>query len=143
MYQAVQTAVLVQLGYLGKTKSSMMGDIVSEVAEINPIREVRNPKKWYKANFKDFLFNSISGLTATSPWDGRRRITGGYIDVIKAEETLHYRAVSDDMIMSYLYEHSFIDIPSHGPKKDKKSLGYAYKDRDKYLISIYFQIKFK
>lgn len=118
MYQAVQTAVLVQLGYLGEAKSSMMSDIVSEVAEINPIHGVRNPQKWYEAKFKEFLFNSFSGMTATTPWDGRRKMTGGYIDVTGTGEILYYRAVSDDVFMSYLYDHTFIDRPSRGVKKD-------------------------
>ena len=118
MHLAVQAAVLVQIGYAGKTDSSMVRDIVSEVAEINPIKGVRNPGKWYEAKFKELLFNSFSGMTATTPWDGRRRMTGGYIDVSSKGEILYYRAVSDDVFMSYLYDHTFIDRPSRGVKKD-------------------------
>ena len=118
MHQAVQTAVLVQLGYLGKATSPSMSDIIQEVAEINPVRGVRNPEKWYEAKFKELLFASISGMTATRPWDGRRRMAGRYINVSNAIETLHFPPLSDDKFMSYLYNHTFIDHSSCGVKKD-------------------------
>lgn len=122
MYKAVETAVLIQIGYLDKATSSMISDIVPKVAEINPINGVRHPQKWYEAKFKEFLFNVFSGMTATSSWDGRRRMTGGYIDVSSSGEILYYRAVSDDVFMSYLYEHTFIDRPSRGGLKDVAKL---------------------
>ena len=118
MFQAIQTAVLIQIGYLDKVSSSMIKDIVPKVADINPISGVRHPEKWYEAKFKEFLFNAFSGMTATKPWDGRRRMTGGYIDVSSSGEILYYRAVSDDVFMSYLYKHTFIDRPSRGGLKD-------------------------
>ena len=142
MSQAVQTAVLVQIRYLDKASSSDMPDIVRKVAEINPIPGVRNPRKWYELKFKDLIFASISGMTATLPWDGRREMTGGYIDVSNARETLRFPALSDDEFMSYLYDHAVIDCPSCG--EDKKSdCGCTYKGNDKYFISTHFQIKFK
>lgn len=127
MLDFISTAVLVQVGYLERAISSDTKDIIARVAEINPIG-VRNPARWYEAKFKDFLFAAFSGMTATEPWDGRRKISGGYIDVSRSGEILYYRAVSDDIFSSYLFEHTFIDRPSRGINKDiahVKALAYA------------------
>jgi hypothetical protein len=67
---------------------------------------------------KDFLFASFSGLTATDPWDGRRMLSGGYIDVSTSGEILYYRAISDDIFSSYLFENTFFDRPSRGVCKN-------------------------
>ena len=57
-------------------------------------------------------------MTATKPWDGRRIMTGRYINVSNAIETLHFPPLSDDKFMSFLYDHTFIDHSSCGVKKD-------------------------
>lgn len=109
--------MLVQLSYLDSASSRKTADLVSKLAELDPLK-VRRPEVWYETNMKKFLFASFAGLTAAKPWDGRRRLSGGYIDVNKDGEMLYYRAVSDDIFESYLYEHTFIDRPSRGVNKD-------------------------
>ena len=118
MAEILNCALLVQIGYYERANSNKTRDIAEKVSEVNPIN-VRRPAEWYKAKFKDFLFASFSGLTATEPWDGRRRLSGGYIDVGSDGEMLYYRAVSDDIFNTYLYEHTFIDRPSRGVCKDR------------------------
>ena len=118
MAKILNTAMLVQIGYLDRAKSSLTKDIFDRVASINPIN-VGRPEEWYKAKIKDFLFASFSGLTATEPWDGRHRLSGGYIDVNKDGEMLYYRAVSDDIFTAFLFEHTFFDRPSRGVNKDR------------------------
>lgn len=117
MIEAVSVAVLCQTHYLNAPKSNNMRDIVNVVAEYNPLK-VREPQCFYEAKFKSFLFASLAGLTATTPWDGKTRMTGGYIDVNKDGHLLYYRAISDEVFCSYLYENTFIDRPSRGVNKD-------------------------
>lgn len=109
--------LLLQLSYLGEADSRKTRDLISKLSEINPVN-ARRPEVWYETNMKKFLYASFAGLTASNPWDGRRRLSGGYIDVSKDGEMLYYRAVSDDIFESYLYEHTFIDRPSRGVNKD-------------------------
>lgn len=45
-------------------------------------------------------------------------MTGGYIDVNKDGDLLYYRAISDEVFCSYLYENTYIDRPSRGVNKD-------------------------
>ena len=117
MADILNCAVLVQIGYYPGAKSKSTKDIIEKISELNPIG-VRRPETWYKAKMKDFLFASFSGLTATDPWDGRRMLSGGYIDVNTAGEILYYRAISDDIFSSYLFENTFFDRPSRGVNKN-------------------------
>lgn len=118
MAEILNNTMLVQIGYLDRAESSSTKDLAARVAEINPIN-VRRADEWYKAKFKNLLFASFSGLTASEPWDGRNRLSGGYIDVNRDGEMLYYRAVSDDVFNSFLYEHTFFDRPSRGVNKDR------------------------
>ena len=111
-------ALLIQIGYFDKADSSKTRDIVEKIVQMNPV-EVRRPETWYEAKMKEFLFDSFSGLTASKPWDGRRLLSGGYIDVGRNGEMLYYRAVSDDIFSTYLYDHTFFDRPSRGVNKDR------------------------
>ncbi len=117
MADILNCAMLVQIGYYLGVRSKSTKDIIQKVSEINPIG-VRRPETWYKAKMKDFLFASFSGLTATDPWDGRRMLSGGYIDVSTSGEILYYRAISDDIFSSYLFENTFFDRPSRGVCKN-------------------------
>ena len=126
MAKILGCALLIQIGYYDKANSNKTKDIIEKVAQINPIK-VPRPEKWYEVKMKDFLYASFSGLTATQPWDGRRKLSGGYIDVNSNGEMLYYRAVSDDIFNTYLYEHTFFDRPSRGVNKDKaKAIATAY-----------------
>lgn len=118
MPEILSCAILVQIGYYDRATSSKTKDIVKRIVEINPVG-VRRPETWYEAKMKDFLYAAFSGLTASEPWDGRKKLSGGYIDVNKNGEMLYYRAVSDDIFNTFLFEHTFFDRPSRGVNKDK------------------------
>lgn len=110
-------AVLIQAGFRGSCVSNDVKDICDKVAEINPLG-FRNAKTFCRVKFKDFLFASFAGMTASTEWNGRRRLAGGYIDVSKDGELLYYRAMSDDVFGEYLFQHTFFDRPDRGWCKD-------------------------
>ncbi len=118
MPEILSCALLTQIGYYERAESSKTKDIINKVVQINPVG-VRRPEMWYEAKMKDFLYASFSGLTASEPWDGRKKLSGGYIDVGLNGQMLYYRAVSDDVFNTFLYEHTFFDRPSRGVNKDK------------------------
>ena len=116
MDEVMSVAVLVHAAYYG-TFGADVKTICDEVVKLNPIN-VRNPQMFYPAKFKDFLFDSFAGMTATSIWNGRKRLTGGYIDVSRNGDMLYYRAMSDDIFCNYLFENTYFDRPDRGMQKE-------------------------
>ena len=117
MDKILSEALLIQAGFCGSYNSSNVKDICNVVAEINPLG-VRNARNFYSVKFKDFLFASFAGMTASTEWNGRRRLAGGYIDVSRDGELLYYRAMSDDVFGEYLFQHTFFDRPDRVWCKD-------------------------
>ena len=117
MDEILQTALLMQTGYLDGLDSTGIPDISKALALLNPIG-VRNPKVFYEAKLKTFLFASFAGMTASKEWNGRKRLTGGYIDVDREGELLYYRAISDDIFENYLFQHTYVDRPDRGVGKE-------------------------
>lgn len=116
MEEVLSAALLAQAAYYGAC-SSKVKDVCDKVIELNPIN-VRNPQMFYPAKFKDFLFDSFAGMTASSVWNGSKKLTGGYIDVSRSGEMLYYRAMSDDIFGSYLFENTYFDRPDRGMGKE-------------------------
>lgn len=117
MPEILSSIMLIQIGYYDKARSNGTADLVNKLVTIDPVH-ARNPELLYKAKIKEFLYDSFAGLTATELWDGRRKLSGGYIDVGANGEMLYYRAVSDDIFTTFLYNRTYFDRPSRGVNKD-------------------------
>lgn len=117
MDEILQNAILMQVGYLDGLDSASVPEISKALATLNPIG-VRNPGVFYEAKLKAFLFASFAGMTASTEWNGRKKLTGGYIDVDREGELLYYRAISDDIFESYLFKHTYVDRPDRGYVKE-------------------------
>lgn len=127
MEEVLSVAVLVQASYYGCCNSDVK-EVCNKVIDLNPVK-VKNPQMFYPAKFKDFLFDSFAGMTASSIWNGRKRLTGGYIDVSRSGDMLYYRAMSDDIFGNYLYENTYFDRPDRGMCKDLAiATAKAYKE---------------
>lgn len=117
MDEILQYAMLLFVGYVPNNSSNTLPSICDVLALNNPLG-VRNPQAFYKTKFKSLLFASFAGMTATKEWNGRKMLTGGYIDVDREGEMLYYRAISDDVFENYLYQHTYFDRPDRGELKD-------------------------
>lgn len=117
MLNLLNYLLLINVGYLGEVRYSYSEDLSKALVELNPLGK-RNPKFYYPAKIKQFHFDSFAGMTASIPWDGRRRLTGGYLDVDKQGEILYYRAMSDDVFSNYLFKNVYFDRPDRGVHKD-------------------------
>ena len=117
MDEILQYAMLLFVGFIPNDSTNTVPSICNVLALNNPIG-VRNPQAFYKAKLKSFLFASFAGMTASSEWNGRKMLTGGYIDVDKEGEMLYYRAISDDVFENYLFQHTYFDRPDRGELKE-------------------------
>lgn len=113
MEKILGTAVLLHSGYYSDEVTTSLSSISDNLITINPI-SVKNPKIFYPAKLKDFLFASFAGMTASSIWNGRKLLAGGYIDVSKDGNMLYYRAISDDVFCNYLMQNTYFDKPDRG-----------------------------
>ena len=167
----LKTALLLNVGY-GCEPINDIVKITEGLAEIDPIGRGLG-LNYYEYKMKNLIFDAFSGLTASTPWDGRKRLTGGYIDVSKNGEILYYRAISDDVFSTFLYKNTKFDRPDRGVNKDiavakakaflegkelseaeiqeirKKGhgarcdFGYVFKEENEWYIDLNFQIRFK
>lgn len=117
MEEILNIAILLQVGYIEGASSSDVSAICEAVTKLNPINR-KNPEIFYSTKFKELLFDSFAGLTASSLWNGRKKLTGGYIDVDKNGDMLFYRAVSDDVFCNYLFKYTYFDRPDRGYMKE-------------------------
>ncbi len=116
MDEILQNAILLHIGYVDGLNSTSVSDMCNSLAELNPIG-AGNPQFFYAAKLKAFLFASFAGMTASTEWSGRKKLTGGYIDVDREGELLYYRAISDDIFENYLFMHTYVDRPDRGANK--------------------------
>lgn len=117
MDEILQYAMLLRIGYIPNNSSTMVSSTCELLAENNPLG-VRNPKAFYTTKLKAFLFASFAGMTASEEWNGRKLLTGGYIDVDRDGDMLYYRAMSDDVFENYLFQHTYFDRPDRGELKE-------------------------
>jgi hypothetical protein len=116
MLRILSVLMLIQTGYLTEA-CSMSKDLARELAYFNPL-DFPDPESFYAAKLKDFHFAAFSGMTASEAWDGKRKLSGGYINVDRNGDLLYYRAISDDIFCTYLFDHLYFDRPDRGYKKD-------------------------
>ena len=113
MDEILHQTLLLFYGYYGIDVSVDMDSVCDALAELNPIN-IKNPGFFYRAKIKNLLFASFAGLTASTPWSGRKKLTGGYIDVSQNGDLLYYRAISDDIFENYLFQNTKFEVPDRG-----------------------------
>lgn len=117
MPEILSFATLVNVGFYKSMKGNNVKDVCEQVSNLNPLGK-KHPDTYYPFKFKQFLFASFAGLTASTLWDGYKNLAGGYIDVNKGGEVLYFRALSGDIFSNYLFEHTYFDRPDRGVNKD-------------------------
>lgn len=167
----LKEALLLFIGYYSEfDKVSSIPSICDSLAQLNPLTHIR-PAAYYRKRMTEFLLDSFAGMTASKEWDGRRNLSGGYIDVSKDGSMLFFRAISDEVFCNYLYKNTVFDRPDRGRNKaiavakakaflndtcisseeetelNKKAtkcdFGYVYKVDDAYYMDINFQVRFR
>lgn len=167
MAKVIPFMLLCLHGYYEEPASRNIPDVVEAISKKNPLN-LRSPSNPYATMFKKLLFASFCGLTASKLWDGKGRVSGGYLDVSEDGNVLYFRALSDDQFLSYLYNSTVIDNPSKGKrhseirkealqgqivkdisryKPDHGDYGYVFEYNDdgvtRRVLGINFQIRFR
>lgn len=114
--------------------------VIATIVNNNPCK-ISRPEVKYPFMMKSFLYASYCGMTASTLWDGKSNVNGGFITVDEDGEVLAHYALESDSFKEYLYKHCYLEFPStssgHG------DYGYVYKSNDEYYFKLNFQIRYK
>ena len=118
-------------------------DIVSVMKKIiieNPCN-ITLPETKYPYMIKMFLYSAYCGMTASTIWDGKSTVKGGYITIKKTGEVVANYALESEAFKNFLYTHCYLDFPStdqgHG------AYGEVYKQGDEFYFKMNFQIRIR
>lgn len=115
-------------------------DVVNTVIEKNPCNLSR-PEVKYPYMIKSFLYASYCGLTASTLWNGKSEVNGGFIKVSGNGDVLAYYALESDSFKSYLYKNCYLEFPSTA--EDHGNYAKVYKEDNDYYFRLNFQIRYR
>lgn len=124
--------------YCGCKGKASVSYITDEIIKQDPCN-VSRPEIDYPYMIKTFLYAAYSGMTASTPWNAKNEVNGGFIKVKSSGEVIAFYALESDVFKDYLYNNCYMDQPStssgHG------DFGYVYKKDNDYFFKLNFQIR--
>jgi hypothetical protein len=92
---------------------------------------------------KAFLYASYCGMTASTLWDGRSQVNGGFISVGSDGEVLAYYALESEKFKNYLYNNCYLEFPATSEKHGDYEKVYKDVANNKYFFNLNFQIRYR
>lgn len=121
----------------GETRVAIK-EVIERIIEENPLNISRSEIK-YPYMMKTFLYASYCGMTASTLWDGRAEVNGGFITVNEDGEILANYAMDSESFKEYLYKSCYLEFPSTGERHG--NYAKVYKEQDCYYFNLNFQIR--
>ena len=114
--------------------------IMQRIIDENPCN-ITLPETKYPYMMKMFLYSAYCGMTASTIWDGKSTVKGGYITIKNTGEVVANYALESEAFKNFLYTHCYLDFPStdqgHG------AYGEVYKYAGEYYFKLNFQIRIR
>lgn len=117
-----------------------LNKVVERVIQDNPAG-ISRPEFKYPYMIKNFLYAAYCGMTASTLWDGKSNVNGGFITVCNNGDVLAHYALESDAFKTYLYNNCYLEFPSTSPKHG--NYGIVYKEGSRYYFRLNFQIRYK
>lgn len=125
--------------FLGEQETDI-NKLIDKMAEENPCG-ISRPEIKYPYMMKSFIYAAYCGMTASTLWDGKSQVNGGFIKVKANGDVLAHYALESDQFKTYLYNHCYLEFPAtdigHG------NYAKVYKEGDKYYFRLNFQIRYR
>ena len=102
---------------------------------------ISRPEVKYPHMMKSFVYASYCGMTASTLWDGKSQVNGGFIKVNASGEVLAHYALESDAFKTYLYNNCYLEFPDTDEKHG--FYGRVYKEGDNYFFRLNFQIRYR
>ncbi len=117
-----------------------IANVTNRIVRENPCNISLGESK-YPYMIKMFLYSAYCGMTASTLWDGRSNVKGGYITVKETGEVVANYALESESFKNFLFSHCYLDFPStdqgHG------DYGRVYKENGEYYFKLNFQIRIR
>lgn len=126
--------------FFGAQTSVDLPVIVQQVVEQNPC-DIARPEVKYPYMVKAFLYAAYCGMTASTFWDGRAEVNGGFITVDENGQVLAHYALESEAFKGYLYNNCYLEFPSTG--KDHGDYAYVYEVDGDFYFNLNFQIRYR
>lgn len=117
-----------------------LNKVVERVIQDNPAG-LKRPEIKYPYMVKNFLYAAYCGMTASTLWDGKSNVNGGFITVCNNGDVLAHYALESDAFKTYLYNNCYLEFPSTSPNHG--NYGVVYKEFSRYYFRLNFQIRYK
>lgn len=114
--------------------------VVKNIINVNPCG-VNRPEVKYPYMLKSFLYAAYCGMTASTLWNGKSQVNGGFIKVSGEGQVVAYYALESDSFKSYLFDNCYLEFPS--TDEDHGNYGKVYKDGGAYYFRLNFQIRYR
>jgi len=125
---------------LGSTDLSVKA-ITDYVVQVNPCKLPFQAKEKYEYMIKLFLYASYCKMTASTIWDGKGEVNGGYICISKEGVVLAFYALESDTFKQHLFENCFFDKPATDNKHGNYGSVYQNTDGD-FFFKLNFQVHY-
>ncbi len=102
---------ILQNHFMWKQTETDIKDVMPRIISENPCNLTR-PEIKYPYMMKAFLYAAYCGMTASTLWDGKSTVKGGYITVKNSGEVVANYAMESGAFKDYLYTHCYFDFPS-------------------------------
>ena len=119
----------------GRNIPSLIGQIVND----NPLN-IQNGEAAYPSMFKQFLYAAYCGMTASTPWDGRGTVNGGFITVSEEGDVTAHYALESERFKEYLFQNCYLELPSTAGKHG--DYAEVYREDGEYYFKLNFQIRY-
>lgn len=126
--------------FIGVVAGKDLTDVLDYLVKKNPLKLTR-PKEKYAYMLKSFLYATYCGMTASTIWDGRSEVNGGFIRVSRTGEVLAFYALESDSFKEYLFKNCFLEFPSTSERHGH--YGKVYEEGGKYYFRLNFQIRYR
>lgn len=126
--------------FVNHDRATDLCDVLQRVIRENPCRITR-PEVKYPYMIKAFLYAAYCGMTASTLWDGKSRVNGGFIKVSRVGDVVAYYALESDTFKTYLLNNCYLEFPSTDEKHG--NYGKVYKENGEYYFNLNFQIRYR
>lgn len=126
--------------FMEKQTEIDISSVMNRIIEENPCG-ITLPETKYPYMMKMFLYSAYCGMTASTIWDGKSTVKGGYITIKDTGEIVANYALESEAFKNFLYTHCYLDFPStdqgHG------AYGEVYRENGEYYFKLNFQIRIR